>query len=121
MITAQLDEEIPTVFAITAFMNEVITIVEDYYQIHLDDNSLTYFRFTTHLKYFGQRLFNGEKYYDSNDLELLELIKKRYQKAYDCTEKIREFVLEKYDHELTMDECLYLTIHIAKVSNEIKK
>lgn len=120
-VTAQLEESLPIVYKVTAFMNEAIQFVEQYFHTKLDPQSSAYFRFTTHLKYFGQRLFSNTKVQDSKDKELLNLIKKRYTKSYQCALGLKEMILYKYDYCLSDDECLFLTIHITKVIDDCSK
>ena len=120
-VTSQLEESIPTVYKVTTFMNEVIQFVEQYFNVVLDVDSSSYFRFTTHLKYFAQRLFSQMKVKDSDDKELLNVIMNRYPEAYACTQQLKLRIQEKYGYQLSDDECLFLTIHITKVTIDCYK
>ncbi|MDU6535882.1 MAG: hypothetical protein E6517_10625, partial [Intestinibacter bartlettii] len=51
------DTNMSGMIKITTFMQEVIDIVKNYYNIVLNEDSLDFGRFITHLKYFSQRLF----------------------------------------------------------------
>ncbi|PSA95306.1 transcription antiterminator LicT [Bacillus atrophaeus] len=114
IVNAELNEEMPNIINITKVMQEILSIVKYHFNIEFDEESLYYYRFVTHLKFFAQRLFNGT-YMESSDDFLFETVKKKYHRAYKCTEKIKQYIQKEYDHELTSEELLYLTIHIERV------
>ncbi|GAA0180125.1 transcriptional antiterminator LicT [Clostridium sediminicola] len=117
-VNAQLNEEMPIVMNITKVMQEILNIVKYHYKIDFDEESLSYYRFITHLKFFAQRLFNKKCYNDSKDNELFDMIKSKYNDSYQCTKKIHKFIEGKYSYKLTKEERLYLTIHIERVVNK---
>ena len=112
-----MDEDIKIVYEITQIMQEITNIVKYYYGITFDEESVYYYRFITHLKYFAQRLIEN-KSYENNEDNLLEIVKFKYKNAYNCIEKINEFMNKKYNYNLTDEEKLYLTIHVEKVVNK---
>ncbi|WP_434813584.1 BglG family transcription antiterminator LicT [Bacillus halotolerans] len=114
IVNAELNEEMPNIMNITKVMQEILSIVKYHFNIEFDEESLHYYRFVTHLKFFAQRLFNGT-YLESQDDFLLETVKEKYHRAYDCTKKIKAYMEQEYEHKLTRDELLYLTIHIERV------
>ncbi|GED01705.1 PRD domain-containing protein [Bacillus atrophaeus] len=114
IVNAELNEEMPNIISITKVMQETLSIVKYHFNIEFDEESLYYYRFVTHLKFFAQRLFNGT-YMESSDDFLFETVKEKYHRAYKCTEKIKQYIQKEYDYELTSEELLYLTIHIERV------
>jgi len=113
-VNALLNEEITNVYDITLIMQEISDIVRHYFMIEFDEDSLNYYRFITHLKFFAQRLLNNT-HYDDDSKELLEVIKYKHKKAYQCVEKIKFFIAEKYKYDLSDEEMLYLAVHIARI------
>ncbi|MCC0784044.1 PRD domain-containing protein [Clostridioides sp. ES-S-0108-01] len=97
---------------ITKMVSEILNIVTYTYNIELDENSLNYERFVTHLRFFFKRIYNNEKSYLDDD-NLLNQIKVKYPKAYNCVNKIEKY-LEK---NLDSSERLYLTLHIQRVTS----
>ncbi|MEO2255416.1 PRD domain-containing protein [Paenibacillus amylolyticus] len=95
---------------------KILDIVRYHFQIELDEDSLNYARFVTHLRYFIKRQTNGEKLTSSDHL-LYDVVKNNYPKAFQCAMKIKRFLSTSYDWECTNDELLYLTVHIQRVSN----
>ncbi|WP_334212291.1 PRD domain-containing protein [Clostridium paraputrificum] len=99
----------------TKVMQEILNIVKYHYRIDFDEESLSYYRFITHLKFFAQRLFNGKTYTDKDD-EIYDMIKIKYPIAHECVKKVEKFIKEKYTYDLTKEEKLYLMIHIQRVT-----
>ncbi|GGN99250.1 BglG family transcription antiterminator LicT [Saccharibacillus kuerlensis] len=116
IVNAEMNEEVSTTMNITKFMQQIINIVKYHFKTEFDEESLSYFRFITHLKFFAQRVFNGA-HYENNYDHLYEAIRDKHPDAARCTEKIRSFVSKEYNHELTSEEMLYLTVHLKRVVN----
>lgn len=114
IVNAELNEEMPNVIQITKLIQDILNIVKYHFQIDLDEESLNYFRFVTHLKFFGQRLFNETQMENQNEF-LYEVVKEKNTAAFQCAEKINEYVQKEHNRSLIEDEMLYLTLHIDRV------
>ncbi|PCK18923.1 transcription antiterminator LicT [Bacillus pumilus] len=114
IVNAELNEEMPNVIQITKLIQDILNIVKYHFQIDLDEESLNYFRFVTHLKFFGQRLFNETQMENQNEF-LYEVVKEKNTTAFQCAEKINDYVQKEYNRSLIEDEMLYLTLHIDRV------
>ena len=117
ILNAELNQDMPDVVNMINLIDEILKMVKYHFNIDFDEESINYYRFITHLKFFAQRLTSG-RYYEDEDNELFEMIKLKYPKAYKCTKKIEGFIKQKYDNTLTKEEKLYLTVHIARVIKE---
>ena len=115
IVNAELNEEMPVVQSMTKVMQEILTIVRYHFKIEFNENSLTFYRFITHLKFFAQRLVKGNHYNSSTDDDLFMVIKQKYPEAYSCSQKIKKFIENSYTYVLTDEEMIYLTIHIERV------
>lgn len=113
-----MNENIGNMYDITKIIQEILNIVKYYLGIKFDEDSVYFYRFVTHIKYFAQRLISGKTYENENEDSLFEIIKGRYQEPYKCVEKISEFIQKKYKYNLSDEEKLYLTIHIARIHNK---
>lgn len=120
IVNAQLDTEMKVAVDITKIMTQILNIVKYHFKINYDEESLTYHRFITHLRFFTQRIFNENTYKDEKENELFELVKLKYNDSYKCAQVIKKFLIDEYNYTLEDEECLYLTIHIAKVVRESK-
>lgn len=102
---------------LTKTIHNIVNIVKYHYKIELDEYSLSYERFITHLKFFARRMFSGEEI-QSDDETFCEIIKERYKEAYACTEKIAAYIFKEFNHTLTSEEKMYLTVHIKRITTQ---
>lgn len=114
-VNANLNEEMPILMGITKLIQEILNIVKYNFNIEFDLDSLSYYRFVTHLKFFAQRLFNNKINDNNEENDLFDMIKGKYCEAYKCVIKIQKFILERYKYNLSKEEMLYLIIHIQKL------
>lgn len=99
IVNATMDESnMEQIIDITGIMQEVSNIVKYYFRIEFDVNSVYYFRFITHLKFFAQRLVLGKIIDDGSNDGLLDVVKMKYQSAYKCVLKIQTFINNKYNY-----------------------
>ena len=99
----------------TKIIEEVLDIVRNYFDKEINEDSITYYRFINHLRYFAQRITQGVTFTDdSNDEMLLNMMKQSYQESYLCAMNIAGFVKGRYDVDIGSNELLYLIIHIQR-------
>lgn len=115
IVNAELDTDMSSMFNITKLIQKIIDIVKDYYKISLDEESLNYARFITHLKFFGQRVFNN-KISKDDDVTFQKMVRDRYAHDYQCAVKIREYVEETYKKTISEEEMTFLTVHLKRIS-----
>lgn len=119
LVNSGMNEEMSFILDVTQVMQEITDIVKNHFNIEFNEESLVYFRFITHLKFFAQRLLKKIDYEDDTDPDLLDIIKANYKEAYECTKKIKKFIESNYHYILVNEELLYLTIHINKIIKKI--
>lgn len=117
IVNAQLESNMDSVMDVTQIMHDVLNIVKYQLKIDFDEESLNYYRFVTHLKFFAQRVITKQKtgLESEGNEELIELVKEKYLKAYEVTFNIEDYLKKTFEYTMTDDERLYLTIHIARV------
>ncbi len=114
--------DIEETLKMTEVINRIIEIVQYHFQVKLDEDSLNYTRFITHLRYFFIRQFKQEQSDPEEvDVTLLEVVKNKYEKAYRAVEKISHLLLKQYGWTLSSNETLYLTLHVWRVTNQSAK
>ncbi|MCF1613618.1 PRD domain-containing protein [Tetragenococcus koreensis] len=101
---------------LATLINRAIEIIEYHYQMTLDQNSVNYIRFNTHLRYFILRQLNQEKEAKTVDEQLIEVVKSNYRKAFQAAEKVGKMIEAKQGAEVNNDELFYLTLHINRVT-----
>ena len=115
IVNAEMDEKLETIYEVTKVMQEILNIVKYFFHIDFDEDSVYFYRFITHLKFFAHRLITKSSYQDEQSDDLLDLIKIKYKNAYAYCLKIKQFLKTNYAYDLSQEETLYLTIHIARV------
>lgn len=119
IINANYKESTQESFLMTKIVKEILNIIRYYHSIEFEEDEFNYDRLVNHLKFFAKRLIKKERM-QNNDNELISLIKIQYEKEYNCSIKIKQFIEENYDYEISDDEILYLTLHISRVVSAIK-
>lgn len=123
IVTSEIGNNIDQMYEITSFINAILNLVSEFFNTTFDEESLSYHRFVTHLKYFGLRIFKENNVSKSDPLhnDLLTIMKEKYTQPYLCVLKIAGFLEQKYNYFLEDEEILYLTIHVAKIVSDNKK
>ena len=88
-------------------IGELTNIVTYRMHTHLDTESIHFTRFISHLQFFADRFFTG-KLMDSDDDFLFRQMQQGYPAATDCAERIRTYLLRKYNIFLPNEETAYL-------------
>ena len=96
-------------------VRDILAIIKYHFHINFDEDSMNYIRLVTHLQYFVTRLLKHDVY-DSDEQELNNQIRSLYPEAYSCVNKIRVYVRDAFQSELTNDEETYLMLHIHRVT-----
>ena len=96
-------------------MQAIVDIVERDLGILLDESSLHYERFMTHIKFLIQRIYRKELL-SSEDRELSLLMQRKYPREYQCSLKVAEYIMQATSSRLSEEEIMYLSVHIRRVS-----
>ena len=96
-------------------MQAIVDIVERDLGILLDESSLHYERFMTHIKFLIQRIYRKELL-SSEDRELSLLMQRKYPREYQCSVKVAEYIMQATGCRLSEEEIMYLSVHIRRVS-----
>lgn len=96
-------------------IKDVLSILQYDLKLALDEESLDYQRFVTHLKFFSLRLLNRKTVMHGDD-SIYQGITEMMPGAWACAKKICHYVDKNYGFQLTTDEVMFLTIHINRLS-----
>lgn len=124
IVNAEMDgneNEIKRTYKITKVIQEISNIVKYNFKITFNEDSVYYYRFISHLKFFADRLFSEKTYSDESNDDLFSIIRGKYKSSYECVGKIAKFIEEKYNYIVSDEEKLYLTIHIERVVYKTSK
>lgn len=115
IVNAEIDGKMADMVRITELIRKIISVVQDYYGVALDEQSLDYGRFITHLKFLGQRITQN-RYAVDDDSEFQNMIVRRYRQDYRCAEQIRAQLRETFAIQLPPEEMTFLTIHLHRLA-----
>ena len=122
IVVSENGDDIEDFYKSTKLVQSILNIVKFFFKINFNVESFYYQRFLRHLRFFSLRILSGK---DQKKLslknDLLPLIKDRYVEAYQCTQKIKEFVDNSFNYVLDDEEILYLTIHISQVISDLEE
>lgn len=96
-------------------VGSIIDLVEQAFQLKLNEEDWNYQRFLTHLKFFVGRIVSRQFHEEVEDDELYQELKSRYPHVYRCVEHISTYILRDFHYEITREEQLYLMIHVERV------
>lgn len=96
-------------------MQAIVDIVERDLGMLLDESSLHYERFMTHIKFLIQRIYRKELLF-SEDRELSLLMQRKYPREYQCSLKVAEYIMQATGSRLSEEEIMYLSVHIRRVT-----
>ena len=119
IVNANYNEDTSESFLMTMIVKEILNIIRYFYSVDFNTNEMNYERLLTHLKFFAKRLIKHESKGNKKN-ELLDIIKVKYEDSYNCAVKIKTFIEEHYEYEVSEDEMLYLTLHINRVIEVIR-
>ena len=96
-------------------MQAIVDIVEHDLGILLDESSLHYERFMTHIKFLIQRIYRKELL-SSEDRELSLMMQRKYPREYQCSVKVAKYIMQATGCRLSEEEIMYLSVHIRRVT-----
>ena len=114
IVNAEYDAPMGDTIKITNLIQQVSEVVEEYFNIKLDEQSLSYERFITHLRFLAQRVFTGE-HMELDNLEFQKVIDRLYPEEYACSQKVQALIKLQYGHQVTEEEVAYLALHIKRI------
>lgn len=118
IVASELDDSASTdIKKITELITAILQIVRLHFKIDFHEDSVSYQRFITHLKFFSARVLDQTPYEDSMQ-EIYQVLVTQNSHAYSGVKKVSEFIKDNYCHTLTIDEQLYLLIHLKRILDE---
>jgi beta-glucoside operon transcriptional antiterminator len=121
IVNAQIDsvtgEEI---FGITEMTNSILKLVKYFYQCEFDEDSVFFNRFITHVRYYLMRRLKGEEVAPT-DGEIIDSVRKADSQAYECANRISQYIYERQRWETSETEKMFLMLHIINLVKKVNK
>lgn len=114
IVNAEYNTAMRDTIDITTLIQNIVKIVKEYFSMDLDETSLNYQRFVTHLRFLAQRIIGGEML-NSDNPEFNQLISQMYPEEYACSLKLKDYIQVTYHHDVTEEETAYLAVHIKRI------
>ena len=99
-----------------AMVNEIVTIIENFWHIRIDRTSFNYSRFASHMNYLFLRAENQEFILSQNS-DILEKLVEEYPETYRLANRVANYIEENLNSRLTDEEVLYIMLHINRISD----
>ena len=111
--SARSDEKVSETLDNTRLINEGIRMIEEYFQIDLEQDSLGYNRMMSHIYYMLVRTRKGEQV----KADLNDFVQVKYPKEFAAAEKICAWIEQELKKEVRIEEIGFLAIHILRIVN----
>lgn len=121
IVNAELNTSMSEMHDMTRLMDGCVRVTEFYYRKNFDRDSLDFNRFTVHLRYLVQRLYQNkdlDEGVEESDVMFRELIKRNCKEHYECATRIAAYIKSNYNKTVSDEEKIYLTIHLKRLNME---
>jgi beta-glucoside operon transcriptional antiterminator len=98
----------------TKVIADVISIIQYHFQFKIDQESISFSRFVTHIQYFLLRQVKGINMMTVSD-EMIRIVINQYPTSFQCAEKIIKYLNESQKIKCSLEEEIYLTMHIERI------
>ncbi len=116
IVNAEYNTRMRDTIDMTKIIQDVLKLVGEYFHIELDENSTSYERMITHLRFLAHRIYSGESLEEGAGLEEFHtMIRQMYPEEYACSREVKAFIWQTYGHEVSEEEVSYLSVHIKRV------
>lgn len=115
-ITSEYETSMDVTMDIPKLTAKIVSIIEEYFHNKVDQSSIHYERFITHLKFFAARVLQHKQLKEEDDGLFREMIQSQYKDCYQCVLKIKEYVEKTYHVKVSEEEVMYLTVHIRRIT-----
>jgi len=115
IINASESEKQDQATQILIFSQYMVRIIEDCFQVKFSKENMNYARLMIHLKFLGQRVLYGEKSELVVPFEPLYQLVENQEQLKRCLTSIRQFIMKRYQYDLSESEEFYLSIHLMRI------
>lgn len=114
IVNAEIGADMRNTAKAPDIIKDVLNIVSYTLGVEMDENSLSYERFVTHLKFFLERILSG-RIYEEGYYELNDMVKDNFPESYRCALRIQTYIKARLQYEVCEEELTYLAVHIQNI------
>lgn len=119
VINASIDQSGENNLKTIRISSEILGIVNDFYKLDLDRESIHYYRFANHVNYLAKRLYNLPEETESDDV-LYETARKNYKREFECANLIQAQIYEDHGISISKEELGYLIVNLRALLKNIQ-
>lgn len=106
----------------TKLIGDILQIIQYQLNTKLDSESISYRRFLVHLRFLAERIMRKKRTSDdADDHFLFQHLVNKYPTSFECTKKVDVFIKKNLNVDLSLNERIYLTLHIQRILDELNK
>jgi beta-glucoside operon transcriptional antiterminator len=102
-------------YTMTAVISQLIEVIEQTFEVALDEGSVSVGRFITHLRYLFVRIQQHQQLVDQPSV-IATVIQEAFPKPAQCADRLSGILELRLGAPLTADEISYLALHVARVA-----
>ena len=106
-------------YQMTGVFQQLFDVLEKTFDRVIDRNTVNAARFITHLRYFFVRAHNGRQL-SEGAVALATAIRTSYPREYVAATRLQAVLELRLGMPLTEDEITYLTLHVARMIDEVR-
>lgn len=118
LINAQSEDDSTDSLASAKMIGGIVNMVRYSIQTEVDENSVHYLRFITHVKYFVERFYTGKLMDDEGGSELYKQMWTLYPSSMEIGIKVQDYLTKMYGKTISEEEVVYLGVHINRLMNK---
>lgn len=115
IVNAEMDADMKQTAKFPNIIKDIINIVTYTMGIELNQSSVYYERFITHLKFFLERILR-KQVYESDYYEFHNMVKQNFPESFRCALRIKTYIKASMQYEIGEEELTYLSMHIQNMT-----
>ncbi len=104
-------------YKMTGLIQQMVTVIEQTFALHLGSSSVSVGRFITHLRYLFVRIHQHKQLHEEHS-GIGAAIRAAYPDAVECAVRLAALLELRLGSALTDDEISYLALHVARVASD---
>ena len=113
-VNAEANTAMNTTIKSTKLVRGALEIIEAFFNVTMDNDTVSYRRLVTHLQLIANNVFRNKCSISKPDA-FNTTVSTSFPAEYECSMKIAKYIKENYGHDLDDDELAYLTVNISRV------
>lgn len=114
MVNASLGENKESISKIFLFTNGIVEIIEQVFDFDFSEDEISLARLNAHLKFLAKRILLKQPSTEDHVEEFYDMFLKKDKRFKTVEKKIKVFVKKSFQHELSLQEMVYLMVHMNK-------